>query len=60
MVVDREEREVRGVGALIRDFLGVSVTLASFLRLGVELVLDKLGFDAVIGSLCRCLAVTKG
>lgn len=53
----RDDRAVRGVGALMRDFLGVSVV--SFrrpLRLGVDSVL----FEVDVSTLGRRPPVTKG
>lgn len=60
VAVDRDERAVNGVGALINDFFGVSATAASFLRPGVRLTLDSVDLDESAGSLCFLLAVMNG
>lgn len=58
----RVERAVRGVGALIMDFFGVSVTL--LLRLLVKLAVEDSNVLVLPGVglviLCRRPAATKG
>jgi len=55
-VAIREERAVRGVGALINDFLGVS--FSCLLRLPVKL--DGVVFADELGNFCLRPAMTKG
>lgn len=58
LVFVREERAVRGVGALIKDFLGVSVTC--FPLLPPRLDEENVAFVADRTGLGRRPAVTKG
>jgi len=53
-----DERAVSGVGALISDFLGVSMTCFDLLPLRLED--DGADLELIVRGFCRRPAVTKG